>query len=517
MLVANAAQMQEMDRLMIEEFDYPGLLLMETAGRKSADFLAERYPGNRFLIVCGTGNNGGDGMVIARYLTARGIEVQLLFTETPDKCTGDARTNLKIVEKRGIPYRVYPDFDVVSYLKDGNAVVVDAMIGTGLRQKLREPFVSIIKLLQAQSAPVVAVDMPSGLLGDTGAVINLPLKCEYTLTFQVPKICHCVTPASLYCGKVVVVDIDIYQNVQERLGVKTEAMTEAMVRLWRQSRQMEAHKNRFGHVMVVGGSRGKGGAPALTASAVLDVGAGLVTAFIPGSAACAFHRNTLEGMSVPYGTESTPFLNDVSADIFPEYLKDKTVLAIGPGLGVNDDTVAFLKGVLPHARMPMVLDADALNIMAQNPSFWELIPQETLPHTVLTPHPGEMARLLRTTTDEVQERRLESAMHLAVERKVNVVLKGAGTLVAAPNGAVYFCSLGNPGMASAGMGDVLTGAIAGLMAQGYPALKAAALGAYVHAFAGDMVAETQGVEGVKAGKVARRLGAAIQHMLKATP
>ncbi len=517
MLVANAAQMQEIDRLMIEEFDYPGLLLMETAGRKSAEFLAERYAGKRFLIVCGTGNNGGDGLVIARYLTARDFNVQILFTESPEKCTGDAHTNLKIIEKRGIPYRVFPDFDVAGYLKGGGAVVVDAMIGTGLRQKLREPFLSIIKLLQAQSAPVVAIDMPSGLLGDTGAVINVPLKCEVTLTFQLPKICHCVTPASLYCGEVVVVDIDIYRNVQERLGVKTEMITDAMVRSWRQSRQMEAYKNRFGHVMVAGGSRGKGGAPALTASAVLDVGAGLVTAFIPGSAACAFHRNTLEGMSIPYGTESTPYLNDVSADIFPDYLKDKTVLAVGPGLGDNADATAFLKGILPHIRVPMVMDADALNIMAKNPAFWELIPHETLAQTVVTPHPGEMARLLRTGTEEIQERRFESAMQLAVERKIIVVLKGAGTLVAAPNGSVYFCPLGNPGMASAGMGDVLTGVIAGLMAQGYPALKAAALGVYVHARAGDLVAETQGVEGVTARKTSRNIGAALFQILKSTP
>ncbi|MCS7086971.1 MAG: bifunctional ADP-dependent NAD(P)H-hydrate dehydratase/NAD(P)H-hydrate epimerase, partial [Bacteroidia bacterium] len=335
----------------------------------------------------------------------------ILFSESPTKCAGDALTNFKIIEKRGVAYSVFPDFDIAGYLKGGNAVVVDAMIGTGLRQKLREPFVSIIRLLQAQSAPVVAVDMPSGLLGDTGAVINVPLKCEYTLTFQFPKICHCVTPASTYCGKTVVLDIDIYPNVWERLGVKTQMLTDDLVRSWRQVRQAEAHKNRFGHVMVAGGSRGKGGAAALTASAVLDVGAGLVTAFIPGAAACAFHRNVLEGMSVPYGTESTPFLNDVSAEIFPEYLKDKTVLAVGPGLGDNDDTAAFLKGILPHVRIPMVMDADALNIMAKNPSFWDLIPPETLSQTVVTPHPGEMGRLLRIKTDEVQERRFESAMH----------------------------------------------------------------------------------------------------------
>jgi NAD(P)H-hydrate epimerase len=219
-------------------------------------------------------------------------------------------------------------------------------------------------------------------------------------------------------------------------------------------------------------------------------------------------------MSVPYGTERTVHLNETAADVFGSYLPDKSVVAIGPGLGNNEDTVKFLAKALPYIQIPLILDADALNILADHPALWDSVPRGTSGYqTIITPHPGEMARLSGLTTEEVQDKRYEIALQFAASHKVIVVLKGAGTIIAAPNGNVYVCPAGNPGMASGGTGDTLTGIMAGFVAQGYPPLRAAALAVYVHAHSGDLVERLFGFEGVTASKIIRFTGAALKEIL----
>lgn len=500
---------------MIEEFDYPGLLLMETAGRKSADIILEAYPNiQNFLILCGAGNNGGDGLVTARYLTRAGRNIRVLLAYPPETMEGDALVNYRIMVKQGARIDVYrPEIeeDVTHFLQSG-AIVVDALLGTGLRQKIREPITPLLKYIQQQPNAVVAIDLPSGLFGDTGSLVNVPLRCEYTITFQLPKICHYVFPAANYCGEVKIVDIDIYDNILDRLGVKTQTLSDELVRQWHLIRQKESHKGTYGHMFCAGGSRGKGGAIALCTQAAIDSGAGLCTAFIPGGVACSFHRTTLENMSIPYGSATLAYLNETAAEVFGTFLEGKHSVAIGPGLGNNQDTVAFMKSVLPKINVPVVLDADALNILAEHPEVWKFMPADPRSNVVITPHPGEMARLMGVTVDVVQERRFESALKLAMDRNVIVVLKGAGTIIAAPNGSVFLSPIGNPGMASAGTGDVLTGIITGLIAQGYNTLKAAAMGVYIHARSADLVLRTFGHEGVTASKIIRYLGAALKEI-----
>jgi NAD(P)H-hydrate epimerase len=513
MLVANSAQIREIDRIMIEEFDFPGILLMETAGRKAAEIILRLFPSAEcFLVICGPGNNGGDGAVTARYLHYMDKNVKVVYTELPTK--GDAYTNFLILKHQGIPYWVdepeNPENNVLLQNElEKKPVVIDALFGTGLRQKFKETIIHLIKTIQEAEVPVVAIDLPSGLIGDTGALINTPLKCECTITFQLPKICHYVTPASIYCGKIYVVDLYIYQNITERLGIKTEVVDDALIQSWYKTREVNSHKGTFGHVLCAGGSKGKGGAMGLCAKGVINAGAGLCTAFIPGSVSASFHRSNLEGMSISYGTETTPFLNNTAANVFLTYLEGKSVVAVGPGLSVSPDAVSFLENILPHIHVPLVLDADALNILAQNPSFWDLLPTNHKSNVVITPHPGEMARLMNTSVEAIQERRFEMALKLATEKKVIVVLKGAGTIVASPTGSVYFNPLNTTGMASAGVGDVLTGIIAGFIAQGYNPLKAAAMSVYLHAKSAQMVAEEFGPEGTTASKIARKVGAAL--------
>ena len=317
----------------------------------------------------------------------------------------------------------------------------------------------------------------------------------------------------MYCGKVEIIDIGIYNFIIDRPGVKTQIITPEILQVWYRPRENDTHKGVYGHAMLAGGSKGKGGAVALSARAVTEIGAGLCTAFIPGSVACSFHRTTLENMSMAYGAATVAFLNEISAEVLLSSLADKTVLGVGPGLGNNRETQAFLAKILEEARLPLVLDADALNILAEKPEYWDLLPDGA--PVVVTPHPGEMARLMGVSAEKVQQRRLESAIQLAAERQIIVVLKGSRTLVADPEGHVFICTAGNPGMASGGAGDVLTGVICGLVAQGYEIFEAAAMGVFVHALSGDLVYESQGHEGVTASKIIYNLGASLR--LSVTP
>jgi NAD(P)H-hydrate epimerase len=512
MFITNAAQIREIDRVMMEEYAFAPLLLMETAGRKAADKIGRLYENvSQFLILCGAANNGGDGLVVARYLHQMGRKVWVLFSHSPQTFRGDTLINFEIVMHAGIRHSSFGETEpkeIEAFLKEGT-IIIDALVGTGLRSELREPAFSMIAYFKQINNGVVALDMPSGLLADTGAVLTPPLRCEHTLTFQLPKFCHYVTPAANFCGKVHVIDIGIYPHIPDRLGIKSHLLTDELIAGWYRPRDKDSHKGSYGHVLLAGGSRGKAGAIALSAQSANMIGAGLCTAYIPGSAVSAFHRTTLENMSVAYGKENVPYLNGTAADVFLSYLADKNAVVIGPGLGHTQDTADFFANVLPHIQLPLILDADALNLLADDASLWDNLPAQT----ILTPHPGEMARLIGADSRQVQARRLESALQLAVERKVIVVLKGAGTLIALPDGTLYVCQEGNPGMATAGSGDVLAGAIAGLVAQGYSPAQSAAMGVYIHARAGDRIARIDGVEGVVASKLMRALGMTLKDIL----
>jgi ADP-dependent NAD(P)H-hydrate dehydratase / NAD(P)H-hydrate epimerase len=514
MWLSNAAQIREMDRLMTDDFAYPSLLLMETAGRLTAERILQLYPDlQKFLIPCGPGNNGGDGMVIARYLHQAGRKVWVIFSRTPEAYADDAMVNYQILRKANVPNDIFARSikgKIEEYLHD-NTVIVDALLGTGVWQELREQMAQQLEFYRKFRNSVVAVDLPSGLSADTGVILNVPMHAEHTITFQLPKICHYVTPAADLCGQIHVVDIGIYREILEQVKPEAFVIDDDLVRAWYRPRSAETHKGTFGHCLLAGGSRGKGGAIALASQSTLEIGAGLCTAFIPGSVSCSFHRNTLENMSVAYGKESAAFLSGTAADVFNSYFADKNVLVVGPGLGANDDTHDFLAGVLERCKLPLVLDADALNLLARSPELLAKVPEGS----VLTPHPGEMSRLVNTSGEAVQGHRFEIAKNFAIEHKVYLVLKGRNTLIATPEGRVYVNPLGNPGMATAGTGDVLAGTIGGLIAQGYPIEHAAVIGTYVHAKAGDRVASKHGMEGVVASKVMRSLGIALNEIVQA--
>jgi len=513
-VIANAAQVREMDRLMADQYAYPTLLLMEAAGRKSADKLLQLYQDvAHFLVLCGPGNNGGDGLSIARHLRLAGRDVWCLLADDPDRYQGDAALQYRMAERQGLRIEVYStdlNAKIQNYLVE-STIMVDALLGTGQRGQVKEPVKSVIDAVRQYPNAKVAIDLPSGLLADTGAVLSAPLKCEHTLTLQVPKYCHYISPASIFCGQVHVLDIGIYPDAVAAVATTAHLITDSLIRQWYRARAADSHKGTFGHVLLAGGSKGKAGSIALSTQSATEIGAGLCTAFIPASIACAFHRTTLENMSVPYGALHTAILNETAASVFGSYLEDKKAVAIGPGLGHNQDTHDFLREVLPLVTQPLVLDADALNIVAEDPALWASIKAPT----IITPHPGEMARLLGVQASDVQAQRAEAALKLATERQVIVVLKGAGTVIATPEGRIYVCHAGNPGMATGGTGDVLAGAIAGLLAQDYDPIRASVMAVHIHARSGDRVARTHGLEGVTAAKIMRYLGSTLKEILEA--
>ncbi|MCS6790201.1 MAG: NAD(P)H-hydrate dehydratase [Bacteroidia bacterium] len=511
--VFNSAQARRADEIMQLEYGYLGILLMETAGRKAAHKIRQLYPhASRFIVVAGKGCNGGDGLVIARYLRRMGKDLFILLTHHPDKLSSLSRIQYDILTKYGLTCHILSPDNLrllQAYAEsDPKPILIDALIGVGLEQTLRPPLNSLIELLRELHLPTVAVDLPSGLSGDTGALINEPLRCEHTITFQTAKICHLVTPAALYCGKVHVMDIGMYPEVIERIGTKTFHVGKASLRSYLPERLPDAHKGTFGHALVIGGSRGKGGAAALAALAALRVGAGLVTAMVPGSATPSFQRHALSPMSLPYGDIQVPFLNETAALWAKPHLQQKNAIAIGPGLGNTLDTQGFLKELLLHLHAPCVLDADALNILSEREELWERVPKGS----IITPHPGEAARLLGTTSENIQARRLESAQRLSQKREVIVVLKGANPIVTTPRGESYLFSFQEPALAKAGSGDVLTGMIVGFMAQGIPPLRAALLSIYVQRLAARLLLRRIHAASLTAALLIQSLGKALKKL-----
>ncbi|MDX1905426.1 MAG: NAD(P)H-hydrate dehydratase [Bacteroidia bacterium] len=496
--IATAAQIREADRIQITEKYVPGLLLMEQAGRMAADKLCTLYPGQgAFLILAGPGNNGGDGLVIARYLCLWGREVQVILSHEPGRFEGDARIMHQILSELPVPLTLFEEADIQDIVAEFREppVLVDALLGTGSQGPLRGSVLALIQAVSALTLPVVAIDLPSGLDADTGDVPELFLPATHTLTFQLAKVCHCVTPAATACGTVTVLDIGIWPEVIRQLGIQRFVPERADMVRWRLKREATSHKGTFGHALAIGGSRYMPGAIALTGYACLQAGAGLVSVFTPEACRTPVFALAPELMCPPAGAVFDWLGPDALEDA-ERALAGKAAVMIGPGMGTHPETYAFLARLLPRIQVPLVVDADALNLLAAHPDLWLLLPS----HTILTPHPGEMARLTGLT--HVQERRLETAERLAQDRQVIVILKGAGTLIACPDGTTFVNPTGNPGMATAGSGDVLTGILGGLLAQGYSPQIAAVMGVYLHGLAGDLAAGHLGQEGVTARALA---------------
>jgi ADP-dependent NAD(P)H-hydrate dehydratase / NAD(P)H-hydrate epimerase len=492
MKILTAAEMKQVDRLTTAHYRVPSPALMENAGRAVAAFIQSRFPNlerRRIVVLCGKGNNGGDGFVVARHLLKMGAKPSVHLIGDPRDVKGDAATNLRRWKKLGklLVDRGTGASDWMPLSSD--LIVVDALLGTGARGPVEGRLCEVIVSVNGREAgcTVVSVDIPSGLGADTGEVHGAAIVADYTITFTAPKPGMVVGAGGRHVGQLSIREIGSPRALIEETGKGNLRWSEpAEFDAFAIPRRAAGNKGDYGHALVVAGSVGKSGAAVLSSWAALRAGAGLVTVATPKPVLPVIAAHTPEVMTEPLATTTagTVSARCLEGGLFATLLKGKRALAIGPGLSTNVETQEFVRTVLGNRSVPIVLDADGLNAFAGRAS--EL--KHAAGMLCVTPHPGEMARLLGCTVKDVQSDRVEIALRAAADWNAIVILKGSGTVIAAPEGSAFINSTGNPGMATGGTGDVLTGILAGLTAQFGTAdwQRLLAFGVYLHGLAGDV-------------------------------
>ena len=511
MRILTADQMREADRRTIDDIGIPSLVLMENAGRQvvaATESFFQDLADRRVAIVGGKGNNAGDGFVVARTLHQRGIDVSVFVVGQLAEIKGDARTNLEILGRLGLTVVEIVDegqwelhFSEIS----GHDLIVDALFGTGLKSPLSGIYETVVADINASAIPVVAIDLPSGMSADTPDLIGDCIEATVTVTLGAPKLPLILPPAEHKAGEVVIADIGIPAEILETLeGPRVELMTRDQIRTLITPRAADAHKGDFGRVLIVAGSRGKTGAAVLAAEGALRSGAGLVTVASPRCCVPIIAMHTPEYMTEPLAETVDGTVDEPAAEAVLALTAD--VIAIGPGLGRGTAVTRFVRELLDNSEVPLVLDADALNAFVDQPSA--LVGHDGR-EVIITPHPGEMARLVGCAVDDVQADRMGIARDFAARHRVNVVLKGYRTLIATPDGKIFINPTGSPGMATGGTGDVLAGMLAGWLAQVLDVEAACRLAVYVHGAAGELADADEGEVAMTAGDLANHIGDAI--------
>jgi ADP-dependent NAD(P)H-hydrate dehydratase / NAD(P)H-hydrate epimerase len=507
MKILTSEQMKNIDRRTTERFAIPSLVLMENAAIAVVDALFEHFPRTeRAAIFCGIGANGGDGLAVARHLENRGVVPVVIVVGDRAKYSGDAKKNLTICERLNVPMLDAVDSDSLSeaIVRAADAdVVVDALFGTGLNRAPGGIHAETIRSMNELALPIVAVDLPSGANASSAVPFEPCIQADVTVTFAAPKLCHVFEPAAMQCGEVIVADISIPSAAIGDENVTLSLTTPADVRPHLAPRLADTHKGTYGHVAIVAGSLGRSGAAVMSARGAVRSGAGLVTVVTDVDAAGLVNAGSIESMTFPVVAMEQAVVPHVL-----EFLNSKDAALVGPGLRDTDDSYAFVRELVSRIELPLVIDASGLNAFAGRAS--EVNPNGR--PRIVTPHPGELARLLGRETKEINENRVEAARVAAHICNCVVVLKGHHTLVADPEGHVNVNPTGNPGMASGGMGDVLAGMTVALLGRGIDPFDAACTAVYLHGFAGDLLAEEMGDTGLAAMDLAERIPAAIQKL-----
>jgi hydroxyethylthiazole kinase-like uncharacterized protein yjeF len=499
MYILTSSQMKSIDRRATDRFGIPSIVLMENAALAVADAISEHYPDcDRAAIFCGTGANGGDGFAVARHLEQRGVVPLVFIVGDRQKISGDAATNLAICERLSLPLYDITDDDSLNealvHAADAD-LIVDAIFGTGLDRAPSGLFAETITSIGELGLPIVAIDLPSGANASSAEAFDPCVQAVLTVTFAAPKLCHVFEPAAVFCGEVIVAEISIPHAAIEDEGITLALTTPADVRPYLASRLAATHKGTYGHVAIVAGSPGRSGAAVLAARGAIRTGAGLVSVVTDSETARLVNAGSVESMTF-------------SGDNAAEFIASKDAVLIGPGLADDDDSYQRVRELVASIALPLVIDASALNAFASHAA-------ELNPHRrprILTPHPGELARLLGRTATEINSNRIDAAREAARISNCVVVLKGFQSLIAEPDGHVNVNPTGNPGMATGGMGDVLGGMIAALLARGVDAFDAAITGVYLHGFAGDLLKEELGDTGLAALDLAEHIPAAIKRL-----
>lgn len=500
MKIPKVQEMKEIDQRASLDFGIPSIVLMENAGLRTVEVIEDilgSCSGKKVSVLAGKGNNGGDGMVISRHLINAGAEVDTFLLGDENNLTPDALTNYQILKR--MKARIYPlqaeaGLDRFMFSVLSADLAVDAIYGIGLKGGVNEFESRVIDILNWSRRPVVAVDIPSGVEADTGKVHSVAVQATHTVTFALPKLGLLLKPGRDYAGSLSVADISIPSPLLNDPALKQNLINEKLLRSFLKKRAPEGHKGTYGHAMIIGGSLGMSGAVMMSSFAALRCGAGLVTAAVPESLVPVIDSALLEVMSTPLAESGDCLISPEALPAIENLLGTASVCAVGPGMSRYPEARTIIGFILENSGIPLVIDADGLNALKGDT---DILKNRQVP-LVLTPHPGEMARLTGKSIEEIQSRRLEIAQGFAEEHGVTLVLKGHNTVVAVPGGDVYINMTGNPGMATAGSGDVLTGIITALIAQGLNPQQAAVAGVYLHGAAGDQAALERGERGLVA-------------------
>jgi len=508
MKVVTAEQMRNIDLVTIEKYGIPSTVLMERAGLSVAEKVRELFDKKKVIVLAGGGNNGGDGIAAARNLHNWGWHVRVLLMLREDKLSPDCLSQYRTAKHSGVSI----EFRKVVTEKDlHGSLVIDALLGTGINKDVTSFMADVIRFLNAADVKIIAVDIPSGISSDSGQIMGAAVQADYTVTFGLPKIGHILFPGADYSGQLFIEDIGFPEQLLSAESLDFETIEKNSASLLIPERPGYSHKGDYGHVLVIAGSQGKTGAALMTAKACLRTGAGLVTIGVPETLVDVFQSRVTEEMVLPLPDMGKGTFSAKAYDQIRNFLDTSAnVLAIGPGITVDEDTADLLRKLLETVTVPMVLDADAINILAGRK---DLLKKVKAP-VILTPHVGEMARLLKSAAcrsmkdkdkeglrSEIERNRIGLSRTTAMETGAYFVLKGAPTIVADPEGRIFINTTGNPGMATGGTGDVLTGILAGLLGQGMHPVDACRLAVYLHGLAGDTAAETLGMHSLIASDI----------------
>jgi hydroxyethylthiazole kinase-like uncharacterized protein yjeF len=514
MKVVTAREMKDIDTKTIQEFCVSGPVLMERAGLAVTRRVSELFGRKKIIVISGSGNNGGDGLVAARHLHNNGWDVSVFLTAEPEHFSSNAMVQYKAAEQFGVSmYRIGELFLHHVSIFSRHALIIDAMLGTGLNKPVTGTLSDAISLINKTGLPVLSVDIPSGISSDNGQVLGNAVKADYTVTFGLPKRGHLLHPGAAFSGELSVEDIGFPRTLITSEHLNVEYLEKTYASSLIPLRENYSHKGLYGHVLIVAGSRGKTGAARMAARACLRSGAGLVTVGVPESLAGVFQSCFTEEMTFILPDKGNGSLSSGASQNILDFIHETaSVVAVGPGIGVSDDTVKILRDMIKESSCPVVIDADGISSLAGN---IRMLRKAKAP-LILTPHPGEMKSLLKGSDmdiSDIEKNRIDTAISFAQDTNTFLVLKGVPTVIASPEGNAFVNSTGNPGMAAAGTGDVLTGMISGLLGQTGNPLHACILGVYLHGLAGDFAASKKGQHSLIATDLIDELPAAFHALL----
>jgi NAD(P)H-hydrate epimerase len=499
MKVARVAEIKRIDKTAIQEYGISEEILMENAGEAVYQAIKTEInvPGNHFIIFCGIGNNGGDGLVVARKLHSNQGFVTVFLLDDPEKFKGAAKINYEIVQRLEIDMDVITDVDEVQWEISEADVIVDAIFGTGLDREVKDLPKQLIEMINSANKLVVSVDIPSGINGDTGEIMGTAVFANYTVTFGLPKLGNLLYPGFQFCGKLIYSTISLPPEllIHADINVEINFPTDLPIRM------SQSHKGDYGRTLFIAGSANYLGAPRFAALSFLKAGGGLSFLATPVSCAPFLGSAAPELILVPMDETAESSIALENAESILEISKSMDFVVIGPGLTNNDETQLFVRTIVEKCPVPILIDGDGITAVAND---LDCLKKRAAP-TILTPHPGEMQRLTRHYPEEMQENPLELLQKATKELNAIIVLKMAHTLIGFPDGKIFINTTGNPGMATAGCGDVLTGTIAAMKGLGLPLEAAVMTGVFVHSFAGDLAAKYKGEDGMTASDIMHAL------------